>query len=115
MELWTVPQSVEKWSQLQPVCMAREIRIGGLGPLSAQGVAWAGVDLQYGMTLAVQHLKGAGGILGQPVTLLFEDTCGRTGAGIAAIEKLSEQVDALAGEYHSFVANAFLHRVQLSD
>jgi ABC-type branched-subunit amino acid transport system substrate-binding protein len=97
-----------------PVCMAREIRIGGLGPLSAPGVVWAGLDLQDGMTLAVQHLNGAGGVLGRSVTLLFEDTCGHTGVGIAAIEKLSEQVDALAGEYHSFVANAFLDRVQRS-
>jgi ABC-type branched-subunit amino acid transport system substrate-binding protein len=98
---------------LAAVCMERKIRIGGLGPLSAPGVVWAGLDLQHGMMLAVQHLNAAGGVLGRSVTLLFEDTCGRTDAGVAAIEKLkNEKVDAIAGEYHSFVVNAFLDQVQ---
>ena len=96
--------------------MENTIRIGGLGPLSPPGVFWAGRELQDGMALAVQHLNTAGGILGMPLTLLFEDTCGRTSAGVAAVDKLSnEQVNAFAGEYHSFVANAFLDRIQQSN
>jgi ABC-type branched-subunit amino acid transport system substrate-binding protein len=95
--------------------MRPEILIGGLGPLSAPGVTWAGLDLWDGMTLAVQQLNAAGGVLGHSVKLIFEDTCGRTDAGIKAIGKLNlQQIDALAGEYHSFVANAFLDEVQRS-
>jgi ABC-type branched-subunit amino acid transport system substrate-binding protein len=95
--------------------MKSAIRIGGLGPLSSPGLFWAGRDLQDGMTLAVQHLNAAGEIAGKSIALHFEDTRGRTTAGIAAVEKLrNEGVDAFAGEYHSFVAIAFLDRIQQS-
>jgi ABC-type branched-subunit amino acid transport system substrate-binding protein len=82
------------------------IRIGGLGPLTLPGVPWAGRELQDGMSLAVQHLNDSGGVLGRQLTLLFEDTCGRPEAGVAAVEKLlGVGVHAIAGEFHSLVAD----------
>ena len=89
------------------------IRIGGLGPISPPGIVWAGRELHNGMALAVDRLNELGGIRGRPLTLVFEDTHGRPEAGLAAIEKLrDERVDALAGEFHSVVADALVEPVQ---
>ena len=88
------------------------IRIGGLGPLTWPGIPWAGRELKDGMSLAVHHLNGSGGVLGTQLTLLFEDTHGRPEAGVAAIDKLrGENVHALAGEFHSVVADAIVEPV----
>lgn len=92
---------------------AEMIRVGGLGPLSTPGIAWAGRELHDGMALAVEQLNRAGGLFGRPLQLLFEDTHGRPEAAFAAIEKLlGEQVHALAGEFHSVVADASVEVVQ---
>jgi ABC-type branched-subunit amino acid transport system substrate-binding protein len=95
--------------------MENTIGIGGLGPLSSPGISWAGHELRDGMALAVQHVNAAGGILGKSLAFIFEDTCGHTNAGLAAVEKLiNDGIDAFAGEYHSLVANVFLDRIQES-
>ena len=91
------------------------IRIGGLGPLTLPGIAWAGRELRDGMSLAVQQLNDSGGVLGRQLTLIFEDTQGRPEAGVAAVESLlGENVHALAGEFHSVVADAMVESVQRS-
>lgn len=91
------------------------IRIGGLGPLTLPGIPWAGREHKDGMSLAVQQLNGSGGVLGSQLTLLFEDTHGRPEAGMAAVERLlGESVHALAGEFHSVVADAIVESVQRS-
>jgi ABC-type branched-subunit amino acid transport system substrate-binding protein len=91
----------------------RVIRIGGLGPLTLPGLPWAGRELKDGMSLAVQQLNGSGGVLGRQLTLLFEDTHGRPEAGVAAVERLLEEsVHALAGEFHSVVADAIVEPVE---
>lgn len=91
------------------------IRIGGLGPLTLPGIPWAGRELKDGMSLAVQQLNGSGGVLGRQLTLLFEDTHGRPEAGVAAVERLlGESVHALAGEFHSVVADAIVEPVERS-
>lgn len=89
------------------------IRIGGLGPLTLPGIPWAGRELKDGMSLAVQQLNDSGGVLSRQLTLLFEDTHGRPEAGVAAVGKLlGERVHALAGEFHSVVADAIVESVQ---
>ena len=65
--------------------MENTIGIGGLGPLSSPGISWAGHELRDGMALAVQHVNAAGGNPGKSLTLIFEDTCGHTCAGLAAV------------------------------
>jgi len=93
----------------------RSIRIGGLGPLTLPGLSWAGHELKHGMTLAVERINGSGGVLGKPLTLLFEDTQGRPEVGVAAVEKLlGEQVHFFAGEFHSVVADAMVQSMQRS-
>jgi ABC-type branched-subunit amino acid transport system substrate-binding protein len=89
------------------------IRIGGLGPLTLPGVPWAGRELKDGMTLAVEAFNSSGGVRGRPLALLFEDTQGRPEAGVAAVERLlGEGVHAIAGEFHSMVADAIVEPVQ---
>jgi len=91
----------------------KEIRIGGLGPLTLPGIPWAGRELKDGMNLAMQQLNDSGGVLSRQLTLLFEDTQGRPAAGIAAVARLlDEKVHALAGEFHSVVADAIVEPVQ---
>ena len=93
----------------------RSIRIGGLGPLTLPGLCWAGHELKNGMTLAVEQINGTGGVLGRPLTLLFEDTQGSPQAGLAAVEKLlGGNVHIFAGEFHSVVADAIVEPIQRS-
>jgi ABC-type branched-subunit amino acid transport system substrate-binding protein len=84
--------------------------------MTLPGLTWAGSDLQHGMTLAVEQINGAGGALGKPLELLFEDTQGRPQAGLAAVEKLvaDAAIHAFAGEFHSVVADAIVEPIQRS-
>jgi hypothetical protein len=67
------------------------------------------------MTLAVEQINGTGGVLGRPLTLLFEDTQGSPQAGLAAVGKLlRERVHVFAGEFHSVVADAIVEPVERS-
>jgi ABC-type branched-subunit amino acid transport system substrate-binding protein len=91
----------------------KELRIGGLGPLTLPGLPWAGRELRDGMSLAVQQLNGLDGVMGRRLTLLFEDTHGRREPGVAAVERLFEKsAHALAAEFHSVVANAIVEQVE---
>src|SRR5438128_8361299 len=85
----------------------RTLRIGGLGPLSPPGIPSAGRDLLDGMQLAVRQINNRGRFGRRMLDLVFEDTKGLPAAGLDAVDKLARQeVDVLAGEYHSIVANA---------
>lgn len=65
------------------------------------------------MELAARRINEAGGVLGRPLQLLFEDTMGTPAAGVAAVDTLlREGVHALAGEFHSVVADAIVEPVQ---
>jgi len=89
------------------------LRIGGLGPLSSPGIPRAGRELLDGMRLATRHINDAGGVSGRTLELIFEDTSGLPAAGLAAVARLRQQgVHALAGEYHSVVANSILDEVE---
>jgi len=84
------------------------IKIGGIAPLSPPGGVQTGESLRDGMTLAVEQLNAAGGVLGKKVELVVEDTSGVPEKGIAAFERLAskENVVAVTGEGHSVVCSA---------
>ncbi|MGH7362629.1 MAG: ABC transporter substrate-binding protein [Candidatus Methylomirabilales bacterium] len=90
----------------------QDIRIGGLGPLSAPGILWAGWEVRDGMALAAQRINEAGGVAGRPLRILFEDTMGTPAGGLGAFQRLLRmEVHALAGEFHSVVADAVVEPV----
>jgi ABC-type branched-subunit amino acid transport system substrate-binding protein len=94
------------------VSVQQEIRIGGLGPLSAPGIVWAGRELRDGMALAAHRINEAGGVAGKPLRILFEDTMGTPAGGLGAVHRLLRmEVHALAGEFHSVVADAVVEPV----
>ena len=82
---------------------ADAIRIGGLAPLSPPGGVQTGESLRDGMKVAVEELNAKGGLLGQPVELIVEDTSGVPEKGVAAFERLAskENVVAVTGSAHS--------------
>lgn len=84
------------------------IKIGGVAPLSPPGGVQTGESLRDGMTLAVEQLNAAGGLLGKKVELIIEDTSGVPEKGVAAFERLAskEKVVAVTGSAHSSVCTA---------
>ena len=84
------------------------IKIGGVGPLSAPGSFESGKEMKMAMEMAADEINAAGGLLGQPIRLIFEDTQGLPEKGTAAMERLieKEKVVAVVGEFHSSVAKA---------
>lgn len=84
------------------------IKIGGIAPLSPPGGVQTGESLRDGMIVAVEELNANGGILGQPVELIVEDTSGVPEKGVAAFERLAtaEEVVGVTGSAHSAVCSA---------
>jgi branched-chain amino acid transport system substrate-binding protein len=84
------------------------IKIGGIAPLSPPGGVQTGESLRDGMKVAVDELNAAGGLLGNPVELIVEDTSGVPEKGVAAFERLAtkENVVAVTGSAHSAVCAA---------
>jgi branched-chain amino acid transport system substrate-binding protein len=67
-------------------CGNKEILIGGLAPLSVQGV-YAGISSEHGFELAFDECNAKGGINGHPVKLLLTDDQGDELATINAIRR----------------------------
>ena len=84
------------------------IRIGALGPLSAPGSVVAGEAIRDAMSIAIDEINAAGGLLGRPVELVFFDSEGLPERGAAGAERLINQdgVIAIAGGSHSSVGVA---------
>ena len=103
-----VTRQVQVTSPAPTAPAATTIRIGGIGPLSAPGDVVGGIAMQYAMNLAVKDINAQGGVLGQPVELIFADTEGLPERGTAVAERLinDDKVVAIAGEYHSAVGLA---------
>lgn len=95
-------------SQEQKTPAPETIKIGGIGPLSPPGTPALGEELKNAMTLAIEEINEAGGVLGKKLELTFEDSQGTPEKGQAAMEKLitKDQVVAVAGEGHSSAALA---------
>ncbi len=87
---------------------ADSIKIGGIAPLTPPGGVQTGESLRDGMIVAVEELNAAGGILGQKIELIIEDTSGVPEKGVAVYERLTskENVVAVTGSAHSAVCAA---------
>jgi len=87
---------------------ADTIKIGGIAPLTPPGGVQTGESLRDGMKVAVEELNAAGGLLGQQVELIIEDTSGVPEKGVAVYERLTakENVVAVTGSAHSAVCAA---------
>lgn len=88
---------------------ADPIRIGAINILSGSASTY-GEFAQKGFDLAVAEINAAGGILGRPVEMVYEDSQGKASVAIQAARKLvySEGVDALAGLDSSGVAQGMV-------
>jgi branched-chain amino acid transport system substrate-binding protein len=87
---------------------ADSVKIGGIAPLSPPGGVQTGESLRDGMKVAAEELNANGGLLGQQVELIIEDTSGVPEKGVAAFERLAskENVVAVTGSAHSAVCAA---------
>ncbi|HSK69009.1 MAG TPA: ABC transporter substrate-binding protein [Candidatus Limnocylindria bacterium] len=74
---------------------AHTIKIGGIGVLSGDYGKY-GQAVQEGVNLYVKQVNAAGGVLGKPVEILWEDTQADPAVAINAYYKLTEQ-DGIVG------------------
>lgn len=86
---------------------AQGVTIGILSPLSG-GAAGTGQAQKAGFELALAEINAAGGVLGQPLELIVEDTKADPATAVAAFEKLMTEdgVEFIAGGYSSGVTLA---------
>lgn len=91
------------------VGMAESVTIGVLAPLTG-GAAGTGQALKAGMELALQEINDAGGVLGDPLAIIIEDTKADPATGVAAFEKLMTEdgVEFIGGGYSSGVTLALV-------
>jgi branched-chain amino acid transport system substrate-binding protein len=84
------------------------ITIGWVGPLSPPGNYSGGQEMQWAVQLEVDQINKAGGVLGRPLKVIYEDTKGQPAEGSAAAVRLitKDNVAAIVGEFHSSVALA---------
>ncbi len=73
-----------------PALAEETIKIGGIGVLSGDYGKY-GLAVQEGVNLYVKQVNEAGGILGKPVEILWEDTQADPAIAISAYYKLTEQ------------------------
>lgn len=86
---------------------AEPVRLGAILPLTGP-IAGSGQDMLNGYRLAMEEINLAGGVLGRPVAVLFEDDRGDPSTGVAALEKLinRDRVDIILGGLSSTVSYA---------
>lgn len=87
---------------------AQPIRLGWVGPLSPPGDYASGQEMKWAVQLEADKINSAGGLLGRPVKIIYEDTKGQPDQGSAAAVRLitKDHVAAIFGEFHSSVALA---------
>ena len=87
---------------------AEPITLGWVGPLSPPGNFSGGQEMQWAVQLEVDQINHAGGLLGRPLKVVYEDTKGQPAEGSAAAVRLisRDHVAAIFGEFHSSVALA---------
>lgn len=78
------------------------IRIGVVAPISGSLAKFGQAHLQ-GYDIALQEINAAGGVLGRPIKLIFEDDGSTPKAAATAVEKLAteDQVPLIMGAYSS--------------
>jgi branched-chain amino acid transport system substrate-binding protein len=81
-----------------------DILIGVPGPITGD-MAWFGEQMQEGLGMAVAELNATGGVLGQPVELLFvDDYCDAEQAVAAAHKLVAARVNVVIGNICSGAA-----------
>ena len=87
----------------QAALAAEPIKIGVTVALSPPGSVSQGTQVRDGTEVAAKMINDAGGVLGRPIELIFEDTQGIPEKARAAAEKLItvDHVVALTGEHQS--------------
>lgn len=84
---------------------AENIRVGVLLPLTGRLSELGGATAYRSFQMAADDINAGGGIYGDKLELLFEDTTGDRGVGLSAVEKLitQDKVIILAGGFSSTV------------
>jgi branched-chain amino acid transport system substrate-binding protein len=92
----------------QAATAADPIKIGVTTVQSPPGSVSQGIQVRDGIEVAAKIVNDAGGALGRPIELLFEDTQGIPEKARAAVEKLitRDKVVAIVGEHNSSTALA---------
>jgi len=85
----------------------KEIRIGGVGPLTGEAATF-GLSTKNGYDMAVAEANAKGGVLGKQIKLIFADDKGDPAEGATVFTKLIEQdkVSAIIGTVMSKVCLA---------
>jgi branched-chain amino acid transport system substrate-binding protein len=84
---------------------AGPVVIGSISPLTGTN-AVQGQDMKRGEELALEQINAAGGVLGQPLKIIYEDTESSSKGGMDAVHKLVEinKVPLILGAYSSGVS-----------
>ncbi len=94
---------------LLALAFAQPVTIGLLSPLTG-GAAGTGQAQRAGFELALQEINAAGGVLGEPLEIVLEDTQANGEVALAAFEKLMTEdgVAFVGGGYSSGVTLALI-------
>jgi branched-chain amino acid transport system substrate-binding protein len=89
---------------VSPVAAA-PVTIGSIGPLTGTS-AVQGLDMKRGEELALEEINAAGGINGNPLKIIWEDTESSAKGGMDAVHKLVEinKVPLIIGAYSSGIS-----------
>ena len=84
---------------------ADPVTIGSIGPLTGTN-AVQGLDMKRGEELALEEINAAGGINGNPLKIIWEDTESSAKGGMDAVHKLVEinKVPLIIGAYSSGIS-----------
>lgn len=93
------------------------IRIGVITSLTGPEAKF-GLAQKYGYQMALEEINSAGGALGRPLELVYQDDTSRPEVAMAAVEELAEDptIVAIIGAYSSsstFPASAVANRYQI--
>src|SRR5690606_4484442 len=86
-----------------------QVKIGILSPLTG-AAAGTGQAQLAGFELAIEEINAAGGVLGEPLEIIVEDTKADPATAVAAFEKLMTEdgVEFIGGGYSSGVTLALV-------
>lgn len=92
---------------LTALAFAQPVTIGILSPLTG-GAAGTGQAQKEGFEIALKEINAAGGVLGQPLKVIYQDTQADGKVAVAAFEKLmtEDNVQFIGGGYSSGVTLA---------
>ena len=92
---------------------AQPVQVGILSPLTG-GAAGTGQAQQAGFELALEEINAAGGVLGEPLEIIIEDTQANAEVALAAFEKLMTEdgVAFIGGGFSSGVTLALVESMK---